>query len=89
MSRQPEVEVVGVCRDPEEAYAQAQTLKPDILLLIAGPEIVRDSAFRLLEEVSPSIIRISPSDGSMQVYRREQVDQASLDDLMAAIGCGQ
>jgi len=85
LGRQPEVEVVGVCRDPEEAYAQAQSLKPDILLLIAGPEIVRDSAFRLLEEVSSSIIRISPSDGSMQVYRREQVDQASLDDLMAAI----
>jgi cytochrome c oxidase subunit 2 len=69
----------------EEAHAQVQALHPDVLLLIAGPEIVRDSAFRLLEEVSPSIIRISPGDGTMQVYRREQVDGASLDDLMAAI----
>lgn len=85
LSRQPGVEVVGVCRDLEEAYVQAQALHPDVLLLIAGPEIVRDSAFRLLEEVSPSIIRISPTDGTMQVYRREQVDQASLNDLMAAI----
>jgi cytochrome c oxidase subunit 2 len=85
LSHQPEVKVVGVCRDLEEAHAQARALQPDVLLLIAGPEVVRDSAFRLLEEVSPSIIRISPSDGTMQVYHREQVDGASLDDLMAAI----
>ncbi len=85
LSRQPGVEVVGVCRDLEEAHVQAQALHSDVLLLIAGPEIVRDSAFPLLEEVSSSIIRISPTDGTMQVYHREQVDQASLDDLMAAI----
>ena len=85
LSRQPGVEVVGVCRDLEEAYVQVQALHLDVLLLIAGPEIVRDSTFRLLEEISPSIIRISPTDGTMQVYRREQVDQASLDDLMTAI----
>jgi len=85
LSRQPGVEVVGVCRDLEEAHGQVQTLHPDVLLLIAGPDIARDSAFPLLEEVSPSIIRISPTDGTMQVYHREQVDQASLDDLMAAI----
>jgi cytochrome c oxidase subunit 2 len=85
LRQQADVEVIGVCHDLEEAYGQAQALQPDVLLLIAGPEVVRDSAFRLLEEVSPSIIRISPSDGTMQVYRREQVDGASLDDLMAAI----
>lgn len=85
LSRQPDVEVVGVCRDPEEAYAQAQSLKPDVLLLIAAPEIASDNAFRLLEEVSPVIIQISPTDGTMQVYRRQQVDQASLGDLMTAI----
>jgi DNA-binding NarL/FixJ family response regulator len=85
LSHQPDVEVVGVCRDLEEAYAKVQVLQPHILLLIAGPEIVRDSAFRLMEEVSPSIIHISPSEGTMQVYRREQVDGASLNDLMAAI----
>jgi cytochrome c oxidase subunit 2 len=85
LSQQPDVEVVGVCRDLEEAYGQVQLLEPDVLLLIAGPEVVSDSTFRLLEEVSPSIIRISPTDGTMQVYRRERVDQASLDDLMAAI----
>lgn len=85
LSHQPDVEIVGVCRDLEEAYAKVQVLYPHILLLIAGPEIVRDSAFRLMEEVSPSIIHISPSEGTMQVYRREQVDGASLNDLMAAI----
>lgn len=85
LSQQPDVEVVGVYRDPEAAYAQAQALRPDVLLLIAGPEIVRDSAFRLLEEVSSSIIRISPTDGTMQAYRRENVGQATLDNLMEAI----
>jgi DNA-binding NarL/FixJ family response regulator len=63
LSRQPDVEVVGVCRDLEEAHAQVQVLHPDVLLLIAGPEIVRDSAFRLLEEVSPSIIPSAPATG--------------------------
>lgn len=85
LSQQPGVEVVGVYRDLEAAYVEAQSLRPDVLLLIAGPEIVRDSAFRLLEEVSSSMIRISPTDASMQVYRREQVDQATLEDLMTAI----
>jgi cytochrome c oxidase subunit 2 len=85
LSRRPDVEVVGVCRDLEEAYAQAHTLRPDVLLVIAEPEAVSGSTIRLLEEVSPSIIRISPTDGSMQVYRREQVDEATLDDLMLAI----
>ncbi len=85
LSQQSDVEVVGVCRDLETAYAQAQSLHPDAVLLIAGPDIARESAFHLLEEISSSIIRISPSDGTMQVFRREQVDQASLDDLMTAI----
>jgi cytochrome c oxidase subunit 2 len=85
LSQQPGVEVVGVHRDLEAAYVEAQSLRPDVLLIIAGPEIVRDSTFRLLEEVSSSIIRISPTDGSMQMYRREQVDQATLEDLMTAI----
>jgi cytochrome c oxidase subunit 2 len=85
LGRQAGVEVVGVCRDLETAYAQASSLRPDALVLIAGPEVVRDSAFRLLEEISPSIIRISPGDGTMEVYRRQQVDQATLDDLLGAI----
>jgi cytochrome c oxidase subunit 2 len=85
LNQQPDIEVVGVARDLEEAHTQARAQNPDVLLLIAGPDIVHDSAFRLLEEISPSIIRISPTDGSMQVYRREQVDKASLDDLMTAI----
>jgi cytochrome c oxidase subunit 2 len=85
LGQQADVEVVGVCRNPEEAYALAQSLHPDVLVLIAGPEIVRDSAFRLLEEVSSSIIRISPTDGTMQVYRRENVGQATLNDLVKAI----
>ena len=85
LTQQPDIEVVGVARDLEEAYTQARAQNPDVLLLIAGPDIVHDSAFRLLEDISPSIIRISPTDGSMQVYRREQVDKASLNDLMTAI----
>jgi cytochrome c oxidase subunit 2 len=85
LRQQADVEVIGVCHDLEEAYGQAQALHPDVLLIISRPEIVRDNAFRLLEEVSPSIIRISPTEGTMQVYHREQVDQASLDDLMTAI----
>jgi cytochrome c oxidase subunit 2 len=85
LSQQPDVEVVGVYRDLEAAYVQAQSLHPDVLVLIAGPEIAHDNAFRLLEEASSSIIRISPTDGTMQVYRRQQVGQATLDDLMEAI----
>jgi cytochrome c oxidase subunit 2 len=85
LSRQAGVEVLGVWRDLETAYAQARSLHPDALVLIAGPEVVRESAFRLLEEISPSIIRISPQDGTMQVYRRQQVDQATVDDLLSAI----
>jgi cytochrome c oxidase subunit 2 len=85
LSQQPDVEIVGVYREPEAAYAQAESLRPDVLVLIAGPEITRDSAFRLLEEVSSSIIRISPTDGTMQVYRREHVGQATIDDVKQAI----
>lgn len=85
LSRQPGVEVLDVCRDLETAHRQAEALRPDALVLFAGPEVVRESTFHLLEDLSPSIIRISPGDATMQVFRRQQVDQATLDDLLAAI----
>lgn len=85
LGQRPDAKIVGVCRDLAEAYARAQSLRPDVLMVIAEPEVMREETFRLLEDISPSIIRISPTDGTMQVYRREQVDQATLDDLMAAI----
>jgi cytochrome c oxidase subunit II len=85
LKRRPGVEVVDVCRDLDTAYDRARSLHPDVTLIIADPAIVQQDVFHRLEEISGSIIRISPGEGSMQVYRREQVDQASLDDLMAAI----
>lgn len=85
LGQHPAVEIVGVYRDLDSAYSQAKSMRPHVLLLIAGPEIVRSSTFRLLEEVCSSIIRISPTDGTMRVYRRHQVDQATVDDLMTAI----
>jgi DNA-binding NarL/FixJ family response regulator len=85
LGQQPGVEVVGVYRDLEAAYAQAQSLHPDVLLVIAGADIVRNNTFHLLEEVSSSVIRISPTDGTMQVYHRQQVDQATVTDLITAI----
>lgn len=85
LKRRPGVEVVDVCRDLETADARAQLLHPDVMLIIADPAVVHQDIFHRLAEVSASIICISPAEGSMQVYRREQVDQASLDDLMAAI----
>ena len=44
LSRQTSVEVVGVCRDLETAAAQAQTLRPDILVVISEPEEGRRDA---------------------------------------------
>ena len=85
LNRQPEVEIVDVCRDLETAYVQARKLRPNVVLAIAESDIAHDSAFRLLEEVAPCLIRISPTDGSMQVHRRERVDEATLDDLLLAI----
>jgi DNA-binding NarL/FixJ family response regulator len=85
LSQQTGVEVVGVYRDLEAAYSQAKSLHPDVLLVIAGSDIVRDNTFHLLEEVSSSVIRISPTDGTMQVYHRQQVDQATVTDLVTAI----
>lgn len=86
LRQQPEVEVIGVCHDDlEVAYVQAQTLHPDVVLLIAGSDIIRPSALRLLEEVSDCLIQVNTTDGFMQVYRRQQVSQATLADLMRAI----
>jgi hypothetical protein len=62
-----------------------QTLRPDVLLLIAGRDVIRQSALRLVEDVAECLIRVDADDKSMQVYRREQVNQASLKDLITAI----
>lgn len=80
------IEVVGVCHgDLETAHVQTQTLRPDVLLLIAGRDAIRQSALRMVEDVTECLIRVDADDMSMQVYRREQVNQASLKDLITAI----
>ncbi len=85
LDQQPGVEVVGKYPDPTTALEPARTLSPDVVVVIAEAGEMRESAFRLLEDVAPCLIRISPTDGSMQVYERRQVDRATLEDLMNAI----
>ncbi len=99
LSRQPGVEVVGVCRDAETAPGQAQAARPDILVVISEPEAIRrrvaparESAFQHLKELAPTLIQIDLTDNSVQVYRRQpagptllEIDQATLDDLVRTI----
>jgi DNA-binding NarL/FixJ family response regulator len=99
LSRQTGVEVVGVCRDLETATAQAQTLRPNIVVVISEPEDIRqrpalsrESALRQLNGLTPTLIQIDLADNSMQVYRQQpagptllEMEQATLDDLVRAI----
>jgi DNA-binding NarL/FixJ family response regulator len=99
LSRRPGVEVVGVCRDLETATTQAQTLRPDILVVISEPADVRrgaalsrESALRQLKGLAPTLIQINLADNSMQVYRQQpagpalvEMEQATLDDLVRTI----
>jgi DNA-binding NarL/FixJ family response regulator len=95
LSRQTGVEVVGVCRDLETATTQAQTLRPDILVVISEPEdtaLSRKSALRRLNGLAPTLIQIDLADNSMQIHRRQpagptvlEMEQATLDDLVGAI----
>jgi DNA-binding NarL/FixJ family response regulator len=99
LSRQPGVEVAGVCRDMETAAAQAQTLRPDILVVVSEPEdarqgtaVSRESTLRSLKGLAPTLIQIDLADNSMQVYRQQlagptlvEMEQATLDDLVKAI----
>ncbi len=99
LSRQSGVEVVGVCRDLETAAAQAQALRPDILVVISEPEDIRqraalsrESALRQLAGLAPTLIQIDLADNSMQVHRQQpagptllEMEQATLDDLVRAI----
>ena len=99
LSRQPGVEVAGVCRDLETATRQAEALRPDILVVVSEPEVIRrrgaasrESALRRLKELVPTLIQIDLTDNSVQVYRRQpagptllEMDQATLDDLVRTI----
>ncbi len=99
LSRRPGVEVAGVCRDLESAAGRAQTLHPDLLVVISEPEGSRQgaalssaSALRRLQGLAPTVIRIDLAGNSLRVYRRRpagstllEMDQATLDDLVAAI----
>jgi len=99
LSRQPGVEVAGVCRDLETAISQAQTVRPDILVVISEPEGIRrrvapsrESALQRLKELAPTLIQIDLTDNSVQVYGRQpagptlwEMDQATLDDLVKTI----
>ena len=99
LSQQSGVEVVGVCRDLETAAAQAQALRPDILVVISEPKGIRQrptlsrkSALRHLTGMAPTLIQIDLADNSMQVCHRQpagptllEMEQATLDDLVRAI----
>jgi DNA-binding NarL/FixJ family response regulator len=99
LSRRSGVEVAGVCRDLETAGAQAQTLRPDILVVVSEPEdahqgtaVSRESALQRLKGLAPTLIQIDLADNSMQVYREQpagptlvEMEQATLDDLVKAI----
>jgi DNA-binding NarL/FixJ family response regulator len=95
LSRQPGVEVVGVCRDLETATAQAQTHHPDVLVVVAEPQdttLLRESTLRQLNGLAPTLIQIDLADNSMQVRRRQpggptvlEMEQVTLDDLVGAI----
>ncbi len=99
LSRRPGVEVVGVCRDVEAAIGQAQTLRPDILVLISESEGIRrrvasarEGALRQLKELAPTLIQINLTDNAVRVYRRQpasptllEMDQATLDGLVRVI----
>jgi len=99
LSRRPGVAVVGVCRDRESAVSQAQTVRPDILVVISEPEgdrrdaaLSRESALRRLQGLAPTLIRIDLADNSMRVYRQPpagpallEMEQVTLDDLVRTI----
>jgi DNA-binding NarL/FixJ family response regulator len=95
LSRQPGVEVVGVCRDLETATAQAQTHRPDVVVVVAEPQdtgLSRESALRQLNGLAPTLIQIDLADNSMQVRRQQpggptvtEMEQVTLDDLVVAI----
>jgi DNA-binding NarL/FixJ family response regulator len=96
LSRQPGVEVVGVCRDLETATVQAQTHHPDVLVVVAEPQdttlLSRESTLRQLNGLAPTLIQIDLADNSMQVRRRQpggptvtEMEQVTLDDLVVAI----
>lgn len=88
LRRQPDLVVVAVSRDLEALPRLVQTLRPDVVLAITGPEGIGADAFRLFVEAAACLIRISPDDGTMQVYQRRQVDRATLDDLLRVIKTG-
>ncbi len=89
LSRQPGVEVVGVCRDVGAAPGQAQAARPDILVVISEPEGIRrrvagstGGALRQLKEMkelAPTLIQIDLTDNSVQVYRRQPTGPTRLE----------
>lgn len=85
LGKQPGIEIVGVCRESEDLYSQALLLRPDVLLIIDGGESVLDSAFPVLEDICTHIINITIAGRGMQVYHREQVVEAELEDLIVAL----
>ncbi len=85
IAQQPDLEIIGVCRDLESAYVQLQTCQPDVLLEIFGPDDVTESPMSLLQRFGGCLIRIAATGGSMEVIRRFEVEHISMKDLLNAI----
>jgi hypothetical protein len=82
----PRVEVVGVCRgDANELERQAQDLEADVILVIDQPAQILSNFKRLLEEITPCLIKVQTTDNSIHIYHRQVVHEGELDDIVTAV----
>ena len=90
LSKKQDLELVGAAVGVQEAASLVQGTRVDVVLFEQAPggDPPQDMLFHLLDTPSREarVVTVSLDAGDMQIYRREQVDRASVENLVAALG---
>lgn len=79
--------LVGVADSVAQAVEAAKDTSPDVIIFDgAGPEADEQDLAALLRLAPSQLVRLSLSDPEMTVISRRRVAEASVEDLLAAVG---
>lgn len=83
-------ELLGTCASLDEAGLQTGEAAPDLIIIDGkqGEDLSSSDLARMLDMSASQVLSLSLSDPDMTVYTREQISEASVEDLLRSLRSG-